>query len=172
MAQGSAVTLLGLVGLFVRRLLGVEAPVAAVGFTVGALMVMVGLVAAYRLSLLEAHDHPHTHDGVAHEHIHLHATPGQLHDHDQSDFDLAGSALGVSNLAAVLPALALGELDAIVYLVTYLAVSILSMGALGSWLGRARRQDQEEGAVLRLGNAFAYGLSAVGLAWMALQWPF
>lgn len=48
MAQGSAVMLLGLMALLIRRLAGIDAPIDTGGVVFGAL---------YRVSLLEAHDH-------------------------------------------------------------------------------------------------------------------
>lgn len=171
MAQGSAVMVLGLVSLLGRGLLGVEAPIELAGFTVGAVLIFAGLTVAYRLSLLDAHYHPHVHDGVEHEHIHLHAAPEQVHDHDETDLGIADAVLNWSNLVGVIPALVLAESDAVLYLVAYLTVSTLGMGALGSWLGRATRRDQDGSQVLRKGTLLGYSLAVAGLVWAVVWWP-
>ncbi len=171
LAQGSVVVLIGLVAVLGERLLGLEPSTNGASFVVGVLLVLGGLTVVYRLSLLEAHVHPHTHEGIEHEHVHLHAAPEQVHDHEQVDLEITGAAFHWSNLIGAIPSFVLPESDAVLYLVSYLAVSTLAMGGLGSWLGRARRRGADGSEVLRTGALFGYFLSGAGLVWAVAWWP-
>lgn len=170
LAQGSVVMVLGLVALLVRRLIGVQPPVDVLGFAMGVVLTILGLTAGYRLSLLEAHAHPHMHEGVEHDHIHLHAAPEQVHDHGREDFQIA-DVVNWPNLIWVLPALALVELDAILYLVSYLGVSTLGLGGLGSWLTGARVLGEDGSRLLRVARTIGYGLAVIGIGWVFVWWP-
>lgn len=172
LAHGVAVMTLGLVILFGRRILDLDAPAAWVGFSIGLGLIAAGQTVAYRTSRLEAHDHPHVHGDREHQHIHLHAAPDQVHDHEQAGFGILDRVFTPSNLAAAIPVLVLTESRSVLYLVSYLVFATLAMGWLGYWLGHARRRALDVGLVLRAGNLTGYLATAVGLAWMTLGWPF
>lgn len=171
MAHGAAVMLLGLVGLSVRRLAEIQIPLVWGGFAVGLLLMILGLLAGYRSSRLDVHDHPHTHDGVAHEHIHLHYGSDQVHDHGEPELGIPDRVLSPPNLMAVLPALVLTESQAVLYLVMYLVFSVLAMGGLGYWLGDSRRRGDDATWVLRLTTVTARVSVAAGIIWVVVWWP-
>lgn len=171
MAHGALAMLVGLVALLARDLAEIPTPVEGGAFAIGVLLMLVGLVAAYRASTLEAHDHPHLHGSSEHEHIHLHRAPAQLHDHDRPRVEILKRAVGPWNLVAVLPALVLVDLDAVLYLSAYLAVSMLAMGGFGYWLGHSRKRGDEPGWVLRLARTLSYAVVGIGFLWMVVWWP-
>lgn len=171
LAHGGAVMLAGLFAVLVRDLAEVSVPTAKGGFLVAGLLVIVGLVASYRAGILEVHDHPHLHGASEHAHIHLHKTPEQLHDHDRPRAEVTGRSLAPLNLAAVLPALVLGELHALLYLSAHLAISILAMGGFGYWLGHSRRRGDDPVWVLSLVRGVGFGVAGIGVLWAIVWWP-
>ena len=170
MAHGGAVLVAGLVLILIRRLLAVEHTWEIGSFGVGVLLIAIGLTVAYRIGRLEAHDHPHLHGEDRHDHIHLHGASEQTHDHHEGRFSIADRGVSPANLTAVAPALVLAELGAILYLVAYLPVSILSMGGLGFSLGhpRIRRRDPDE--IVRFGVGSGYATVVLGIVWVTVWW--
>lgn len=144
---------------------------------VGIVLVGIGLWGFRRALSRRLHSHVHDHAGSRHVHVHLHAPPG-AHDsevetvHTHSHAAMAVGTLhglaGGAHFLGVLPALALGTSDAIVYLASYGVGTIAAMLLFAWIMGHLAAQ------AVSLGTGWARGMMmlssgaavAVGVFWI------
>lgn len=168
--RGVSVVVTGGVLVLGRGWAGLHGWIEGIGLVVGILLATAGWFVLVRR--LDYHDHPHVHPHVSHEHIHAHRGASQTHDHDRPGFGLVRGVITGGNLAAAVPALALEATPALLFLVTYLAVSIASMAVFGYWLGASRRRGDDSGWMARGQSAVAGAALVVGTLWVIEHWPF
>ncbi|MBW3666932.1 MAG: hypothetical protein KY394_04980 [Actinobacteria bacterium] len=169
LTRGVGVVAIGGILVLGRGWAGLHEVMAGTGFVVGLLLGTAGWVVLARR--LDFHDHPHVHPHVSHHHIHSHRGADQTHDHALPGFGLAEGLFTPGNLAAAAPAAALEVTPAVLYLVTYLAVSTVSMAVFGYWLGASRRRGDDPGWVARAQSAVAGAGLVVGAVWVIERWP-
>lgn len=169
LTRGVGVVALGGMLVLGRGWAGLHEVITGTGFALGLLLGTAGWVVLARQ--LDFHDHPHVHPHVSHHHIHSHRGADQTHDHALPEFGLAEGLLTPGNLAAAAPAIALEVTPAVLYLVTYLAVSTVSMAVFGYWLGASRRRGDDPGWVARAQSAVAGAGLVVGAVWVIERWP-
>ena len=135
----------------------------------GISLLIVGVFAIKNAFQLSIHSHSHKHNnGVAHHHFHFHSNQQKKHNkhsHALTGLGLLHGIAGGSHFIAVLPALALPLSSAIVYLISYLIGSLLSMN-LFSCLISITTLNAGHKFIKKL-IAFAGGLSfSTGLFWV------
>ena len=149
-------------------------------FAVGFLLIGVGIWAFRRASRLTVHRHTHLH-GVQ-EHGHLHSHVGAIDHHQQESaaalrhthgalgIGMLHGVAGTGHLFGVVPALALEQSSAVVYLGAYLVAAVGAMAGFGMALGRiAKRGDGS--AVPVLMRWVGGGAVLLGIAWCIYAWP-
>jgi hypothetical protein len=172
LTRGIGVVVAGGALVLARGWAGLGSITEGPGVVVGLLLWTAGWAVLVRSQRLGFHDHPHVHPHTSHEHIHAHVGADQTHDHARPGWRIADGALAPSNLAGVLPALAFEVNPAILYLVTYLAASIVSMSVFGYWLGHSRRRGDDPGWLSQARSATAGAALVVGTIWVIEYWPF
>jgi hypothetical protein len=168
--HGVGVVMVGGVGLVLRSFIDVDAWSRWAELVVGFLLLAVGVWAVWRASHVEIHVHQHDHEAEVHEHVHAHDRGGHGHYHAAMGIGLLHGMAGSGPLFGVLPALALGTGQAIVYLAAYLVAAVLAMSGFAHMLGRVARKG---GPVLVKRLMYGSGTLAlvVGVIWIAGSWP-
>ncbi|MEM9379871.1 MAG: hydantoin utilization protein A [Planctomycetota bacterium] len=147
LGHGLGVALLGALGQGILTTAQVEVASGWAERLVGAVLIVLGLLALRRARGLVVHEHAHTHDGDTHVHLHVHggkhahAREGEGHGHDHAAFGmgLLHGLAGAGHFWAVLPSLAMPPRAAAVYIVAYVLSSLAIMTVFGAVLGRAAR---------------------------------
>jgi hypothetical protein len=141
---------------------------------VGLLLIGIGCWSIKKASLMTIHSHDHDHADHDHKHLHIHLS--QTHSkeshisHSHSAFGIGwlhGMA-GSGHLFGVIPALAMTQGNAVIYLVAYLCSAIGSMTFFASLLCRWLQHGTE----MRL-QRMLYGSGgsavAIGVAWLGFS---
>lgn len=181
LGHSTGVLLVGVLALWLREQLPLDALSSWSERVVGLVLVGIGLWGLHRSMRRHVHAHAHSHGALRHEHAHLHAQsvgsgPSHLrarHSHTHASF-LVGvlhGLAGSSHLIGVLPALALpGLLTSTGYLGGYGAGTVAGMalfaGGVGWLAGRARSHGPEAPRWL-LSASSALAL-IVGAAWLII----
>lgn len=169
--HGIGVVFIGGLGLWLRSLVDIEAWAAWAEFTVGFLIIAVGVWALLRAGKLEIHTHAHDHDGGEHAHIHTHEVGDRRHLHAALGVGIFHGMAGSGHLFGVLPALALPTAQAAVYLVAYLIAAVIAMGGFALMLGRIAVRGEPD-LIRRLMYASGTLAVVVGMVWVVVAWPF
>jgi ABC-type nickel/cobalt efflux system permease component RcnA len=180
LGHSSGVLVVGLLALWLREWLPVEAVSSWSERTVGVVLIGIGLWGLHRALRRHVHIHPHSHGVVQHEHAHVHAAAqareadqraavGHTHTHAAFLVGVLHGLAGSSHLIGVLPALALpGLLASIGYLGGYGAGTVIGMtlfaGAIGWITARARASHVD--APRWLLSACSTLALIVGAAWL------
>jgi hypothetical protein len=168
--HGVGVVIVGGVALVLRSLVDIGAWSQWAELVVGFLLLGVGAWAVWKASRVEIHVHEHDHDAEVHEHVHAHDHGGHGHHHAAMGIGLLHGMAGSGHLFGVLPALALGTGQAVVYLAAYLVAAVLAMGGFAYVLGRMARLG---GPMLVKRLMYGSGTVAlvVGVFWIVGSWP-
>ncbi len=179
LGQSSGVLAVGLLALWLREWLPVDAVSSWSERAVGVVLIGIGLWGLHRALRRHLHAHPHSHGPLRHEHVHVHATPqaravtrrvvGHSHTHAAFLVGVLHGFAGSSHLIGVLPALALPGLAASIgYLGGYGAGTVVGMtlfaGAIG-WLAARAHARHIDAPRWLLSAASALAL-IVGTAWL------
>ncbi|MEN8239999.1 MAG: GAF domain-containing protein [Actinomycetota bacterium] len=169
--HGIGVLIIGAVGLVLRGLVDLESWSAWAEFLVGFLLIGIGAWAIARSRTIEVHDHTHDHDGSAHHHIHTHDPNDRSHHHAALGVGIFHGMAGGGHLFGVLPALALPTTQAVLYLLAYLAASVVAMGSFAYGVGVIA---DRAGFVWITRLMLVSGVLAalVGVMWIVNSWPF
>ena len=144
-------------------------------FAVAFSLLVVGIL-AIRTSLgMKIHRHIHSHDisqvnfdKEIHEHLHLHLrgnSKNHKHSHASTSLGLLHGLAGASHLLAVIPAFALPNFAAILYMIFYLAGSMITMSVFVLAVSKASLRYQKRLLPMLIG--FAGGISIItGLFWL------
>ncbi|MCK6505115.1 hydantoin utilization protein A [Myxococcota bacterium] len=185
LGHGLGVVLLGGLGMLAREAVDVHALSGWSEFSVGFLLVGLGLWSLRGALGMQIHDHGHAHDPAgagpaasadhAHPHVHLGAHAHDLqahqgHSHAAFGVGLFHGAAGMGHLLGVVPALALPPAESAVYLAAYLVAAVGSMALFGLVLGELARRAGR--AALR-GLVLAASLFTVGVGgwWLLTTFP-
>lgn len=147
---------------------------------VGVVLIGIGLWGLRKAHSRRLHTHVHEHDGHRHVHVHLHAPSGAhaveepgVNQHHHTHASLAVGTLhglaGGSHFVGVLPALAFGTSEAVVYLAAYGAGTIAAMGSFALLIGWAAARAGQAGVRWTRGLMTASSVAAVvvGVWWLA-----
>jgi hypothetical protein len=146
LGHSSGVLVVGLLALWLRGWLPVDAVSSWSERAVGVVLIGIGLWGLHRALGRHVHSHPHAHGAISHEHAHVHAAGSAAdaahragrHAHTHAAF-LVGvlhGLAGSSHLLGVLPALALPDMAASVgYLAGYGAGTVSGMTGFASAVG-------------------------------------
>lgn len=178
LGHGLGVVVLGGLGMLAREAVDVHALSGWSEFSVGFLLIGLGLWSLRAGLKLEVHSHEHDHAGDGeHAHPHVHVGAGahddrahQAHTHAAFGVGIFHGAAGMGHLLGVVPALALPPLESAVYLAAYLGAAVASMTLFGLVLGEiARRAGRRalRGMVL----VAAVFTMVVGGWWLATTYP-
>jgi ABC-type nickel/cobalt efflux system permease component RcnA len=143
--HAGGVIVMGLLSLWLREMLPLNALSAWAERLVGVVLMGIGIWGFRRALSRHLHSHEHIHDGQAHIHVHFHGLmaahgPTELgrHSHSHAAFGVGAlhGVAGSSPLLAVLPALALPTTgQAICYLAAFGVGTIGAMAAFTSVVG-------------------------------------
>lgn len=174
--HAAGVVVVGILALFLRHWLPIEALSGWSERCVGLVLIGIGLWGLRTALRRHLHAHEHVHDGQRHVHIHLHGT-GEPHDaprshvHRHAPFavgTLHGLA-GSSHVMGILPALALPS-DGVAgaYLAAFGLGSVMAMGAFSSLIGWLAGRANAHGATSyrRLLGLSSIVAIAVGGFWL------
>ena len=169
--HGIGVLIIGGIGLILRGFIDLQEWSGWAEFFVGFLLVGIGVWAIIRSRTVDIHAHEHAHEDSQHEHLHAHDPGDQSHHHAALGVGIFHGMAGGGHLFGVLPALALPTPQAIMYLLAYLAASVLAMGAFAYGVGAlAARSGIVWVSRLMLGSGVL--AIVVGLVWIVVSWPF
>lgn len=182
LGHGTGVVVLGGLGMLAREAVDVNALSGWSEFSVGFLLVGMGLWSLRSALGMQIHTHGHTHthgqgEGAAHDHPHVHVgatahdpVAHQGHSHAAFGVGLFHGAAGMGHLLGVVPALALPPLHSAAYLAAYLFSAVLSMALFGLALGELA---QRVGQVAMRGLVLAASLFTVGVGgwWLITTYP-
>lgn len=181
LGHSSGVLAVGLLVLWLREWLPVEALSSWSERAVGVVLVGIGLWGLHSALRHHLHSHSHSHGPVQHDHPHVHteaATPDASHRESRHAHTHAAFLVGVlhgfagsSHLIGVLPALALPSAAASMgYLGGYGAGTVLGMTAFAGgigWLARCARHHSADASRWLLSASSMLAL-VVGAAWLVL----
>lgn len=171
LGHSAGVLLVGVLALWLRELLPLEALSFWTERLVGVLLVGVGIWGLRQVVRRHVHDGEHEHGRRRHAHFHFHVPGGDAararHSHAALGIGVLHGLAGGAHFIAVLPALALGHFAAGAgFLLAYGVGTILGMagfaGSIG-WLARGPRGTSWLGPVL--GGASGLAL-VVGVWWI------
>jgi hypothetical protein len=181
LGHSSGVLLVGLLALWLREWLPLDALSSWSERAVGVVLIGIGLWGLHRALGLHVHTHPHSHGQVRHEHAHVHgvaitcdaphAAVGHAHTHAAFFVGVLHGLAGSSHLIGVLPALALpGLLASAGYLGGYGGGTVAGMtlfaGGMG-WLAARARTGHVDAPRWLLSACSACAL-LVGAAWLVM----
>ncbi len=170
------VVVLVVAGQLLRGIVDIGAWSAGAEWSVGLLLLGLGLFTLVRASRLTIHQHPHEHDADGeHGHVHVHvddATVGTTahrltphgHDHSAFGFGLVHGMAGTGHLVGVLPTVALAPIDAAAYTAGYLVAAIGAMTGFGLLVGQVAARP---GAIRGALSASGVLAMVVGGVWLA-----
>ena len=147
---------------------------------VGVVLIGIGIWGLRKASSRRLHAHVHDHDGHRHVHVHLHdprgahdsresAHAGHQHTHAALAVGTLHGLAGGSHFLGVLPALAFGTSDAVIYLAAYAGGTIAAMASFALLVGLLASRAGAAGvrwtrALMTFSSASAV---AVGIWWLA-----
>ena len=177
LGHGLGVCALGGIGVLAKQTLAVEWLSTWSEFLVGLVLIGVGVWAVRRSFDVTIHTHGHRHaEKTDHGHIHVHIGKkhGQRahrnHQHTALGVGALHGAAGTGHLFGVVPALALGAVDAGIYLAAYLLAAVGSMALFGGIIGRVTARGGQ--LMLRRMMLASGGVAAaVGVVWSWSSWP-
>jgi hypothetical protein len=183
LGHGTGVVVLGVLGMLARHVVDVPALSGWSEFSVGFLLIGLGLWSLRTGLRLEIHTHEHDHgaaSGHAHSHVHLGAAAHDpaahdpaahaAHTHAAFGVGVFHGAAGMGHLLGVVPALALPSAEAAVYLTAYLLAAVASMALFGFALGEITRRAGVA-VVRRMVLVASVFTLAVGGWWLATTYP-
>ncbi|NOY27618.1 MAG: hydantoin utilization protein A [Oligoflexia bacterium] len=178
LGHGTGVVALGTAGMLARHVVDVPALSGWSEFSVGFLLIGLGLWSLRTGLRLEIHTHPHDHgDASGHAHSHVHLGDGAhdsgahaAHTHAAFGVGVFHGAAGMGHLLGVVPALALPPAEAAVYLAAYLIAAVVSMALFGYALGEITRRAGVA-VVRRMVLVASVFTLAVGAWWLATTYP-
>ncbi len=167
--HSSGVVFLAVLAIFLKDITPLNKFSNFAEFLVGISLLIVGVFAIKNAFQLSIHSHSHKHNnGVAHHHFHFHSNQqkkNNKHSHALTGLGLLHGIAGGSHFIAVLPALALPLSSAIVYLISYLIGSLLSMNLFSCLISITTLKAGHK--FIKKLIAFAGGLSfSMGLFWV------
>lgn len=171
--HGLGVVAVGLIAMLARSLIDAELISVWSEFLVGFLLLGVGGWALWAARKITIHKHGHHHGEHDHDHMHVHvaevshdSAAHRGHLHAALGVGMLHGAAGTGHLLGVLPTLALDNVSATFYLISYLIGAIASMALFGSVLGLVAHRG---GPGLVRGLMVASGAVAilVGGFWLA-----
>ena len=169
LGHSAGVLFLSIIAILIKDLAHIQRLSTFAEFSVGIVLLVVGVL-AIRASLglnIHAHIHDHGQDN-SHAHLHLHFRGRQTHSrhpHASASLGVLHGLAGASHLLAVIPALALPIVGAAAYIAAYLLGSILTMSAVLMVISFATMRAGRR--VLPLMFGFAGSLSVVtGIFWL------
>ncbi len=177
LGHGLGVATLGGLGMVARQAVDVTALSGWSEFSVGFLLVGLGLWSLRSALRLQIHAHPHDHDDSDHAHPHVHigdaahdAASHHNHTHAAFGVGIFHGAAGMGHLLGVVPALALPPAQSAVYLAAYLLAAVISMAGFSFVLGELAHR-----AGMRVMRGLVLAVSvftiAVGGWWLATTFP-
>lgn len=176
LGHGLGALALGLIGVFARDAVNIEAFSAWAEFLVGPMLICVGAWGLYQARGVTLHVHNHEHDGTEHRHAHVHA-PGAHeasthteHSHAVLWVGALHGAAGTGHLLAVVPALSLQRAEAVVYLLAYFVAAVGSMGLFGALVGSVARSARPA-ALTWIMRTTATAAIVIGFVWLKQAWP-
>ena len=143
LGHATGVMLIGILALFVRDLLPLEAISSWSERLVGVALIAIGAWGLHRALRQRLHVHEHSHDGVRHSHIHFHPhitdenrrhelRQPHLHSHLSIGMGILHAFAGSANILGVLPALAMPDFTgALTYLIFFGLGSVAGMTIFG-----------------------------------------
>ena len=173
--HGVGVVAVGLLAVWVRDWLPVDAISAWAEFGVGGLLIAVGCWALWRARRTVVHSHAHAHQH-SHAHAHMHAHEpigdhrGHGHDHAALGVGLLHGVAGTGHLLGLVPSLALPPAEAMVYLLAYLVAAVASMAGFGLLVGSVAERAGP-GVVRAIMAGSGVLAIAVGGIWLVRSWP-
>ena len=177
LGHGLGVCALGGLGIFAKHALDVSVVSSWSEFLVGTVLIFVGVWAIRRALGITVHSHGHKHSAEA-DHAHFHVHTGGPHEerahgnhiHTAMGVGMLHGAAGAGHLFGVVPALALPNADAALYIAAYLFGAVVSMAIFGGLLGTLLVRSGERR--LRTIMMSSGGLAiSVGLVWSWTSWP-
>lgn len=167
LGHGLGVLVVGGIGLAFRSTIDIEMVSGWAEFAVGFMLIAIGIWAIAKSRRVDIHQHSHDHDKGAHEHLHAHQSNDGSHRHAAIGVGLLHGMAGSGHLFGVLPALALPNSEAVLYLFAYLVAAVGGMAGFGFFIGRVSKGGGPE-RVTRL--MFGSGVVAVvvGVIWLFL----
>ena len=184
LGHGFGAAMLGLLGIAIKSSLDVASWSAWTEFSVGFLLLFIGLWSFRRASRIVVHSHPHVHEhgehrhGQHHAHMHIHESDHegdapekhQAHSHAAFVVGMLHGGAGTGHLLGVLPSLALPTDQAIVYLLTYFVAAVGAMTGVGALIGQLVRRWSQKGLKVMMYGASGAAM-LVGGIWIANNWP-
>jgi hypothetical protein len=179
LGHGMGVVVLGGLGMLAREAVDVHALSGWSEFSVGFLLVGLGLWSLRSALGMQIHEHGHAHDHAGGEHAHPHVHLGahahdqqahQGHSHAAFGVGLFHGAAGMGHLLGVVPALALPPVESAAYLAAYLLAAVASMALFGLALGELARRA---GRAAMRGLVLAASIFTVGVGgwWLFTTFP-
>ncbi len=133
LGHSAGVLFLSILAIWIKDFTYIQRMSAVAEFSVGIVLLVVGVLAIRSSLGLNIHTHSHVHEnGHSHDHLHLHFRGRQKHSrhsHAVTSLGFLHGLAGASHWLAVIPALALPPLGAALYLAAYLLSSIATMAA-------------------------------------------
>ena len=177
LGHGIGVICLGALAIFFKLAVDLNQVSEVAEFSVGVMLIVIGLWAIKKAQKFTLHTHQHTHENEPeHQHIHIHIGLDASHSHTKHNHAAFGVGLlhgiaGSGQLYGLLPALALQKHQAIIYLASYLISSVATMSGVGlslRWLiekgGRKNFQ--------KLLYLSATASLSIGTIWLWRTWIF
>lgn len=187
LGHGVGVVLLGGLGVLAKGHFDVDFASRWAEFSVGFMLIGLGIWALYRARALVIHDHDHRHHDVSphatsavHAHVHVHLHPSAVdhdapkahaaHAHAAFFVGLLHGAAGAGHLFGVLPSLALPPEQAAVYLGAYFVAAVASMAGFGAAMGMlaTRTGPRMVKRLMMTSSSLAIG---VGAMWIVTAFP-
>ena len=129
--HSAGVISLSAIAILAKDLTGINWMSSFAEFSVGVVLLIVGILTIRNAVGLNIHTHNHKHGlGEQHKHFHLHLLRRKKHgrhSHALTSLGVLHGVAGASHLLAIVPALALPPLGAIAYILSYLFGSVISM---------------------------------------------
>jgi ABC-type nickel/cobalt efflux system permease component RcnA len=180
--HSAGVLLVGLLSLWLRDLLPLEALSAWAERFVGVMLIGIGLWGLRQALTRHVHVHEHVHDGERHAHIHVHGedtahahsttaeVPAHAHAHAAFAVGSLHGLAGSSHFIGVLPAMAFPTTSqAVAYLTSYGVGTVLAMAVFSAALGllSQRVETRRADAYRTVMTACSVVALVVGGYWLA-----
>ena len=130
--HSAGVLVLSAIAILAKDLTGINWMSSFAEFSVGVVLLVVGIITIRNAIGLNIHTHNHHHNGAVshHKHFHFHLFRSKKHNqhsHALTSLGVLHGVAGASHLLAIVPALALPPLGAIAYMLSYLFGSVIAM---------------------------------------------
>ena len=168
LGHSSGVIVLAFLAIFINDISHLDYFSNFAELLVGISLLFVGFFAIKNSLNLNIHSHIHEHNGLAHHHLHFHSNVQKKHNkhsHALTGLGLLHGMAGGSHFLAVLPVLALPIHNALIYLISYLIGSLVSMTLFTCLIAITTLNTGQK--FIKSFIAFAGGLSLfMGLFWV------